>query len=144
MRTLLDTTVIVAGLVEAHPMHERAFPWLKHVRKKNVELSIAAHSLAESYAVLTSLPIKPRISPDIAWRLIGENITHFGNIISLGPAEYQSTIVQAARAGLIGGIIYDALIVSAAKKAKVEQLLTFNPDHFLRVWPEGKSIIVSP
>jgi len=32
MKTLFDTSVIVAGLIEAHPMHGRAFPWIKQAR----------------------------------------------------------------------------------------------------------------
>jgi len=32
MKTLFDTSVIIAALVEAHPMHQRAFPWLKQAK----------------------------------------------------------------------------------------------------------------
>ena len=32
----------------------------------------------------------------------------------------------------------------AAQKANVERLLTFNSDHFNRVWPEGESVIITP
>ena len=74
MKTLFDTSMIVAALVETHPMHERAFPWFKRSKAKEFELIIASHTLAELYAVLSTLPIKPRISPSVAWRLIHENI----------------------------------------------------------------------
>jgi predicted nucleic acid-binding protein len=36
MRALFDTSVIIAALVESHPMHERAFPWLKQAREKQL------------------------------------------------------------------------------------------------------------
>ena len=43
-----------------------------------------------------------------------------------------------------GGIIDDPLIVKAAKKSKVERLLTFNSNGFKRVWPDGESMITIP
>ena len=144
MKTLFDTSVIVASLVEAHPMHQRAFPWLKQAKEKDFELIVAGHTVAELYAVLSTLPTKPRILPAVAWRLIHENIEAVGKIVSLTAAEYSSTIKKISERGLIGGITYDALIAKVAEKSKVEQLLTLNSDHFKRVWPEGEKIIVSP
>ena len=38
----------------------------------------------------------------------------------------------------------DALIVKAAKKSKVERLLTFNINDLKRVWPDGEHIITMP
>ncbi len=144
MKTLFDTSVIVAALVESHPMHQRAFPWLKQAKANEFELIVASHTIAELYAVLSILPIKPRISPIIAWKLIHENIEATGKIVSLTPAEYLSVIKQLSRLGLAGGITYDALIAKVAKKTKVERLLTLNTDHFKRIWTEGGKVIISP
>ena len=144
MRTLFDTSVIIAALVESHPMHERSFPWLKQARENQLELIIASHTLAELYAVLSTLPLKPRISSSVAWRLVNENIESVSKVISLTPAEYSSTIKELSDMGLIGGIIYDALIARVAQKAKVERLLTLNIDHFRRVWPDREGKIITP
>jgi len=144
MKILFDTSVIIAALVESHPMHQRAFPWLKQSKKNEFELIIACHTIAELYAVLSVLPTKPRISPAVAWRLVHENIETIGKIVSLTAAEYSSVIKKISERGLVGGITYDALIAKVAEKSKVEQLLTLNSDHFKRVWPEGEKIIVSP
>jgi predicted nucleic acid-binding protein len=144
MKTLFDTSVIIAALVEAHPMHQRAFPWLKQAKEKNFELIVAGHTMAELYAVLSTLPTKPRISPAVAWKLIHENVETVARIVSLTAAEYSSTIQKISEMGLAGGITYDALIAKVAEKAKVEQILTLNSDHFKRVWPEGEKIIVTP
>jgi hypothetical protein len=46
--------------------------------------------------------------------------------------------------GLVGGIVYDALIAKVAQKCKVERLLTLNSNHFRRVWPGGEKVIVTP
>ena len=144
MKTLFDTSVIIASLVEAHPMHQRAFPWLKQAKAGDFELIVAGHTLAELYAVLSTLPIRPRITPTVAWRLIHENIVEVGKIVSLTVAEYSFTIKKISGLGLVGGITYDALIARVAEKSKVEQLITLNSDHFKRVWPEGDKIIISP
>ena len=135
---------MIAALVESHPKHEIAFPWLKQAKTKAFELVIASHTLAELYAVLSTLPIKPRISPAVAWRLIHENIEAVSKIISLTSSEYSATIKRLSKSGLIGGIVYDALIAKVAQKTGVKRLLTLNGDHFKRVWPAGKDVIVSP
>ena len=72
MRVLLDTSVLVAALVEAHARHAQAFPWLQKTREADFQGLIATHSIAETYAVLTSLPLSPRIAPSAArWRMSG-------------------------------------------------------------------------
>ena len=63
MKTLFDTSVIVAGLIEAHPMHSRAFPWIKQDRDEKLKLVVAAHTIAESYASSQFLTDK---APNIA------------------------------------------------------------------------------
>jgi predicted nucleic acid-binding protein len=68
-RLLFDTNVIVAGLVERHPHHERAVLWLKRVLTGEITMVLAQHALAESFAVLTVLPLKPAVTPDQAVRL---------------------------------------------------------------------------
>jgi predicted nucleic acid-binding protein len=131
-------------MVESHPAHVRAFPWLKQAKENQLELVVASHTLAELYAVLSTLPVKPKISTSVAWRLIKENIESTGKVISLTPVEYSSTIKSLSDKGLTGGITYDALIAKVAQKAKVDKLLTLNIDHFTRVWPEGEQRIIAP
>jgi predicted nucleic acid-binding protein len=144
MKILFDTSLIIAALVESHPMHVRAFPWLKKAKAKDFELVVASHTIAETYAVLSTLPIKPRISPSVAWRLINENIVPISKIVSLTPTEYSFTIKQISELGLVGGITYDALIAKVAQKSKVKRMLTLNLEHFTRVWPDGEKIISLP
>jgi predicted nucleic acid-binding protein len=125
-------------------MHQKAFPWLKRAKANEFELIVASHTIAELYAVLSTLPIKPRITPLIARKLINENIELNSKIISLTPGEYKSVIKLISELGLAGGIIYDALIAMVAKKSKVERLLTLNINHFSRAWPGGEKIISLP
>ncbi len=144
MRILFDTSVLVAAVVQPHPMHKRALPWLKRAKAGEYDFIAATHTLAELYAVLTTLPVKPRISSSTARRLIQENIEGLAKIVSLSPSDYRNIINRMADFGLTGGIIYDALIAKVAQKSGVERLLTFNADDFRRVWPEGEAVFYVP
>ena len=141
---LADTSLLVAGMVESHPAHIRALPWLQRAKSGEVDLLICSHSLAELYAVLTTLPVRPRIGADLARRLIRDNVESCCRIVSLSGRDYQSVLNRQSSLGLIGGTMYDALIAHAAQKAGVENLLSLNEAHFRRVWPEGGARIAAP
>jgi len=144
MKVMADTSVLIAAMVESHPGHERAFPWLRQAKRKQVDLFVSTHTLAELYAVLTTLPVQPRLSPDIARRLIREDIESVARIVDLRGEDYRQVLDDMSDSGLSGGVIYDALVVRAARKAKVDRLLTFNVADFQRVWPDSGKIIQAP
>lgn len=143
MRILLDTSVLVAAFVLGHPRHQVCIPWLQQVRSGKLQGFIATHTLAEVYAVLTRLPVSPRISPMLAQRLIEENLKEF-EAIALTAEDYQEVIAIMTNLKLTGGAIYDALIAKAAVKARVEHLFTLNPDHFTRLGEEIAQIVQVP
>ena len=87
MRVLFDTSTLIAALVEPHPMHGRAFPWLKEAKARAFDRVVAGHTLAELYAVLGTLLIKPRIVPAVTWHPIRKNVDATAKIVSLTPAE---------------------------------------------------------
>jgi predicted nucleic acid-binding protein len=144
MKTLFDTSIIVSGIVESHPMHAKCLPWLQRAKTGEVECIVVSHSLAETYAVLTTLPVKPRISPLVAQRLIDTNLQAMARIVPLTIADYWNTIQRMTEMGLSGGAVYDALIAAVARRLSVDKLLTLNADDFRRVWPEGKQVITTP
>jgi len=144
MKVLLDTSVLVAALVGSHPAHDRALPWLVRAKEGRLDLVVASHTIAELYAVLTTLPLSPRIAPGVARRLIQENIESTATMIALSNAEYLAVVKRMSELGLAGGAIYDALIAKAAQKAEVKQIVTLNSGDFKRVWPEGKEHIAAP
>lgn len=74
MKAFFDTSVLVAAIVRSHPQHGQALPWLAQARSGEIELLVASHSLAEFYSVLSTLLIRPRIAPSIAWPLVQENV----------------------------------------------------------------------
>lgn len=133
MKALLDTSVLVAALVEVHPRHAQAFPWLYRARRGEVEAMIAAHSVAEVYAVLSTLPVTPRITPSAAWALVEHSILPFAKAIHLTASETALAVQRVSRQGLAGGVVYDALIAEAARKGGVECIVTLNAGDFQRV-----------
>jgi len=133
MKTLFDTSVIISGMIESHPMHARCLPWLQRAKAGEIEGIVVSHTLAETYAVLTTLPVKPRISPLLAQRLIDNNLQAVASIVPLTIADYRNTIRRMAEMGLSGGSVYDALIATVGRRLSVDKLLTLNADDFRRV-----------
>lgn len=144
MRVLFDTSILVAAIVEAHSRHEPAVSWLRRARAGEFEFLAAAHSLAELYSTLSTLPARPRISPAVAWRLVQENVATQAHLIALSPEDYRATIERAVEAALSGGVIYDALIARAAEIGGADRLLTLNAADFRRISPEIAAIVVTP
>jgi predicted nucleic acid-binding protein len=144
MKTAFDTSVLVAALVRPHPHHGRAVIWLKRAISRDFDMVVAAHTIAELYAVLTTLPVSPRISSEIAWRLIHESVEPSANIVSLSASDYLTVIRDSRDSALSGGIVYDALILKAALKAKAARLLTYNASDYRRL-PHSEGIeIIEP
>lgn len=144
MKILFDTSVLVAALVEKHPNHLWAFPWLQKAKAKTVTGFVAAHSIAELFSVLTTLPIRPRISSTSAGQMIKRDIVDQLEVVSLSKEDYTAVIEYLSGMGIVGGATYDALILQAAIIANVDQIVTLNADDFRRLRPELVNKIVSP
>jgi len=144
MKVLLDTSVLVAALVRSHPRHAEALPWLARALAGEIALVIAAHTLAELHATLTTLPVRPRISPETALRLRIEGLPEAAEVVALSADDDQAVVRRMAELGLAGGVVYDALIARAAEMAGVDCLVTLNESDFRRAWPEGEQKITGP
>ncbi len=141
---LFDTSFFVAALLETHPMHARAFPYLEQVRNGHITGYVAAHSLAELYAILTALPTHPRISPTLASQLIEHDVIKIFDVIPLSAADYLAVIKHLAQEDIRGGVTYDALILFAAMQANVDQVMTLNAKDFRRIYPAFAQNITTP
>ncbi len=137
MKVLLDTSTLVAALVHSHPRHSDAFPWLQRARSGSLEFHCANHSLAELYSILTGMPLRPRISPSTARRLVAENVESAATLVPLSQADYRTVLDRMELLQMTGGVVYDALIARAAEKSGVDKIVTLNGRDFRRVWPEG-------
>jgi predicted nucleic acid-binding protein len=135
MRVLLDTSLLVAAMVEVHPSHASALPWLQRVKAGVHKGFVAAHSIAELYSILTTLPVQPRIAPMIAQRLVHRNVLDLCDVVSLSEEDYVAVTDHLSQLGIIGGVTYDALILYAGIKTDVDRVITLNEKDFRRVFP---------
>lgn len=143
-KVLFDTSVMVAAIISAHDSHKRCLNSLQKVFRGEYEGYIATHSIAELYAVLTRMPARPRILPLLASKLVKDNVERRMKVVSLSEKDYMAIVSEMADLHLAGGVVYDAIIARCAIKAKVDILLTLNPDDFQRVWPTNDGIITAP
>ena len=144
MKVLLDTSVLVAAMIEAHPAHEKSLPWLQKIKNGTDLGLVSAHSVAELYAILTTLPIKPRITPVIAYELIQRNVFNMCKVTSLSAEDYKTVTKHLSEEGIIGGVTYDAMILYAAIKEKADFVVTLNAGDFRRIYPQMAEQIISP
>jgi predicted nucleic acid-binding protein len=142
-RALFDTSVLVAGMVSGHPDFTLAQPLLHRVATGKLTGLISTHSLAETFAVLTRLPLKPMIGPHVARKILEENLKHFEKVPLL-EADYLAVIARLEGLQFSGGAIYDALIAQAALKAQATVLYSFNVAHFVRLGADVAKLVVKP
>ena len=133
LRTLLDTSVVVAALIENHPSHAIASAWLRRAESGDIDAVVSSHTLSEVYKVLTGMNRRPRYTSSQVMRIIADRVLPFFETITLDADEHIAAMEQLVRLDIIGGTIYDGLIAYAAFKANVEQIITFNERHFVRV-----------
>lgn len=144
MKAFVDTNVLVASVIAHHPHHGRAISVVEEVLSGNTVGCVAAHGLAEAYAVLTTLPVTPRIGPESASRLIGYNVSAHFNVVALTAREYMRLIPRLAERGIMGGAAYDAIQLACARKAEAERIYTFNVKDFRRLDPDLAGRVAAP
>lgn len=131
MKVFCDTSVLVAA-VDAHHVHHG--PSERIVRALSAgEGNCAQHSIAECYATLTGAPrVGGRFPPSIVLSTMRDLVKVF-TPQALTSVEYLKVVEECASRGLIGGIIYDAIIFACAQKVGADVLFTWNVDDFRRV-----------
>ncbi len=102
-----------------------------------------AHSLAEVFSVLTGRPRPLRVPIPAALALL-EQMRERMQTIALNEDEYFEVVRASAKAGRMGGIIFDALLLACARKAGAETIYTWNARHFRLVAPDLAGRIVEP
>jgi predicted nucleic acid-binding protein len=96
------------------------------------------------YSILTRLPVRPSISPEMAREVITVNVLDICEVVALSAADYVTLLTHLAGLKIAGGAVYDALLLHAARKADVDQVVTLNAHDFRRVYPALADKIVSP
>ena len=135
MKVLIDTSVIIAALVNSHPEHKRSVSWLQKAVNKKIQAFISVHSLIETYSVLTSLPLSPRISPELALELIKKNLLDNFKVVTYDKNDYMELLKNLRKNNISGGASYDGLILKAAGKIDLDKIITLNINDFIRISP---------
>jgi predicted nucleic acid-binding protein len=141
VKYFFDTSVLVPVFLEEHLHHEASLAVF--VRSDKKHSSCAAYSLAEVYATLTRLPGKHRASASEAMLFL-ENMEERLALISLDGEEYSKAVMHSAESGIVGGMIYDALLAQCALKVRAETIFTWNVEHFRRLGPEVAKRVRTP
>ena len=131
---LCDTTCLVAAVSSWHEHHERTLAELDRRTSRGNELILAAHSLAETYSVLTRLPAPYRLRAGDALAAIEAN-WRSARVVHLTGTETWDALSEAVRLGVVDGRTYDTLIARAALKARAEAILTWNVRDFTAFAP---------
>jgi predicted nucleic acid-binding protein len=127
VREFFDTSVLVAAFWRAHVHHEASINRLAAANRERSACGV--HSLAELYATMSALPVKPIIPPEQVLLFI-EDIQARLSLVSLDESEYAETIRSAGEQAVTGGRIYDALLLRCAAKFHAEAIYTWNLKHF--------------
>jgi predicted nucleic acid-binding protein len=144
MTVFCDTSVLVAACIRKHPHYERARPVLANIASGRETGVISAHSLAEVFSALTSVPVMPRIMPSEARLIIVTNIQrHFG-LVAITSEMYDRAVEVCAGRGLSGGRVYDALLLECARYSKADRIYTFNLQDFRLLAPDLAVRIAAP
>lgn len=135
-RVLVDTDVIVAALERRHPNHAKATAWFEEADARGEEVVVAAHSLLQTYRVLTSLPVRPRVTGPDALRLLRESVLRRCGVRSASCRDHARVLKRLSRRSIVGGAVYDGLIAEVARATGAERIVTFNVADLRRVAPD--------
>ena len=91
--------------------------------KKQIEGIVSVHSLIEIYSVIKRLPLSPKISTNLALKLIKENILNSFKLITYGSGDYIDLLANLEKNNISGGARYDGLIMWAAEKSQASSCM---------------------
>jgi predicted nucleic acid-binding protein len=142
VKVAIDTSVIVPILLTDHLHHLRAIWWVDEAR--DFDRCASWHAYAESWAVLTAMPIDPRVTGEVA-RAALERLRTRIDFVPPRAKVYSAAVQRCAQRGVRSGAIYDALHLVSAEAEAADVLLTFNERDFKRLAnPTGPRIVVPP
>ena len=138
MSTFLDTSVLLAGLVDFGPQSAPAQSLLHEVAEQRIDGPATAwHCCLEFYSVVTRLPPEFRLAAVDAAQLLQVEIVERMAVYDLPVADRLDLVRAAARDGIAGGRIYDAHIAEVARAAGASVIVTDNRRHFLAALRHG-------
>ena len=133
----LDTSVLLAGLIDFGPPSAPAHHVLHAVSVGTITAGTAWHCCLEVYSVATRLPPEFRVSPADATRLLREEVFARMAIQDLPSSDREPFLALLVQEGIAGGRIYDAHIAEVARAAGARVIVTDNRRHFLAALRHG-------
>jgi predicted nucleic acid-binding protein len=121
---------MVAAVCGWHVRHAVAAAEIERRLDRGERMAIAAHAIAETYAVLTRLPASHRLAPSDAWTLVRTNFVDNAALVTLDGPAHVAALEKLAGDGIGGGRTYDGLIAACAGASLAKAILTFNSRHF--------------
>ncbi len=144
MAVFLDTSTLLPVFDGDHFHHAASlelFQSLPVVSDPGAFCSL--HSLAEFFATTTRMPPPARLTPSESLFNIRQVLQRV-RTVELNEFEYLQTIRSVAAMPLSGALIYDALLLQAARKVQAETLYTWNVKHFQMLAPDLADRIRTP
>lgn len=134
----LDTSVLLAGLIDFGPQSAPAHSLLHAVAERKIDQPATAwHCCLEFFSVATRLPPEYRLAAADAAALVEQEIFGRMAVRDLPAADRQPMLRAAVRDGIFGGRIYDAHIADIARAAGATVIVTDNRRHFLSALRHG-------
>jgi len=134
----LDTSVLLAGLIDFGPQSAPAQQLLHAVAEKTVAGAATAwHCCLEFYSVSTRLPPEFRLTPADAVLLLETEVFSRLAVHDLPAGDRLPMLKLAAADGSAGGRIYDTHIADVARAAGATVVITDNRRHFLSALRHG-------
>jgi len=144
MRIFCDTSVLVAAALQAHAEHRSCKLLLERIQSEEDTAHAAAHALAETFAVLSRMPTKPKLSPPDALEIIEHDFLPHFVFVPPQTEDYLHSLRELARRNLSGGRVYDMLHLRAAGRLPVERIYTLNAAEWKMLAPSLAGIIQAP
>jgi predicted nucleic acid-binding protein len=141
VNTFLDTSVLLAGLIDFGPQSAPAQLVMHAIVERRVSSPATSwHCCLEFYSVATRLPPEFRLSPSDATHLLEHEVFARMTLHDLPAGERLTMVRSAARHGITGGRIYDAHIAEIARAAESETVVTDNRRHFVSALRYGMRV----
>jgi predicted nucleic acid-binding protein len=121
----LDSSVLVAALVEDEPAHAACLTLVRDVGGVTW-----LHALAEVYSALTGGRLGLRVAPALAAVLITEELAPRLQLVDLPAGDAATSMAEAAAVGARGGAVYDWLHLCAARRAGAQVIHTLDARDF--------------
>jgi predicted nucleic acid-binding protein len=141
-RTALDTSVIVAAVLEWHPANDRASVAVSVAMTTEKRVLIPVPALFQAFSVITRMPRGLRLSPSDASDRLRDNFATRSTLVPHDEACAWSFLDGVVSRGVAGGGIHDADILACAERGGATRLLTLNPADFERLGPTSVAIVV--